>query len=144
MCIRDRIDIDDKSGKVTTRFIDDLQRDLGLAYIPEHWDELKLATWFCRNIPEQAITHTSKLAFVTKWLQTLLAGGVYDLAKINRQKFLIRNILNQHIKDLRSRAVKQAFQAMLFGEDNVTRVSVTDDYQFVFHPQAYALSLIHI
>ena len=134
------IDIDDKSGKVTTRFIDDLQRDLGLAYIPEHWDELKLATWFCRNIPEQAITHTSKLAFVTKWLQTLLAGGVYDLAKINRQKFLIRNILNQHIKDLRSRAVKQAFQAMLFGEDNVTRVSVTDDYQFVFHPQAYAPS----
>ena len=134
------IDIDAATGKVTTRFMADLQRDLGLAYTPEHWDEVKLATWFCRNIPEQSITHSSKQAFVAKWLQELLVSGRYDLAKTNRQKFLIRNLLNQRIKDLRLQAVNQAYQTTLFGDDNASRVQVNDTYQFIFNPQAYAPS----
>lgn len=134
------IDIDDTSGKVTTRFLADLQRDLGLAYVPEHWDEVKLAAWFCRNIPETSITHVSKQAFVAKWLQELLAAGKYDLAKANRQKFLIRNLLMQRIKDLRLKAVSKAYQQTLFGDGRENRVQVTDNYQFVFHPQAYAPS----
>jgi len=134
------IDIDDATGKVTTRFLEDLQRDLGLAYVPEHWDEVKLAAWLCKNIPETSITHASKQAFVAKWLQALFAGGRYDLAKANRQKFLIRNILGQRIKELRSNAVKQSYQETLFGEGYAARVQVNDSYQFVFHPQAYAPS----
>ena len=45
------IDVDDGSGKVVSRFLPELQRDLGLAYRPEHWDEVRLATWLCRNLP---------------------------------------------------------------------------------------------
>lgn len=134
------IDIDASSGRVTTRFIDELQRDLGLAYTPEHWDEVKLASWICRNIPEQSITHASKQAFVAKWLQELLLKGTYDLGKANRQKFLIRTLLNQRIKDLRALAVNQAYQNTLFGEDKLENVKVNQTYQFVFHPQAYAPS----
>lgn len=134
------IDIDDDSGKVTTRFLADLQRDLGLVYVPEHWNEVKLAAWFCRNIPETSITHASKQAFVAKWLQELFATDKYDLAKANRQKFLIRNLLTQRIKDLRLKAVKQAYQDTLFEDGYADRVQVNDNYQFVFHPQAYAPS----
>lgn len=134
------IDIDDATGKMTTRFLDDLQRDLGLAYVPEHWDEIKLAAWLCRNIPETTITHTSKRAFVAKWLQELFAGLKYDLAKANRQKFLIRNLLGQRIKDLRLKAVNQSYQETLFGDGYADRVRVTDEYPFVFHTQAYAPS----
>ena len=134
------IDIDDASGKVTTRFMADLQRDLGLAYVPEHWDEVKLAAWLCRNMPEPSITHASKQAFVAKWLQELFAGAKYDLSKANRQKFLIRNLLDQRIKDLRLKAVNQAYQETLFGEGYVDRVQVNDNYLFVFNPQAYAPS----
>src|SRR3569832_1941312 len=61
------IDVDDESGKVTMRFIAELQRDLGLAYRPEHWDEIKLAAWLCRNLPEPSLTHASKQAFVACW-----------------------------------------------------------------------------
>lgn len=132
------IDIDETSGKVTTRFLADLQRDLGLAYAPEHWDEVRLAAWLCRNIPETTITHAGKQAFVAKWLQELLAGGLYDLAKANRQKFLIRNLLGQRIKELRQLAVNRAYQDTLFGDGYAGRVQVDDEYQFVFHPQAYA------
>jgi type III restriction enzyme len=134
------IDIDDATGKVTTRFLADLQRDLGLAYAPEHWDDVKLAAWLCRNIPETSITHASKQAFVAKWLQELFTGQKYDLAKANRQKFLIRNLLGQRIKDLRLMAVNQAYQQKLFGDGYADRVQVSDKYQFVFHPQAYAPS----
>lgn len=134
------IDIDDDSGKVTTRFLTNLQHDLGLAYAPEHWDETKLAAWLCSNIPEPTVTHASKLAFVAKWMQELFAGGKYDLAKANRQKFLIRNLLTQRIKDLRLQAITQAYQQTLFGNGRDDRVKVNDTYQFVFNPQAYAPS----
>lgn len=134
------IDIDDATGKVTTRFLENLQRDLGLAYVPEHWDDIKLAAWLCKNIPETSITHASKQAFVAKWLQELFAGGRYDLAKANRQKFLIRNMLGQRIKDLRMKAVNLSYQETLFGDGYADRVQVNDNYLFVYHPQAYAPS----
>jgi type III restriction enzyme len=53
------IDIDD-GGKLVSRFLPELQRDLGLVCPPEHWDELRLATWLCRNMPEPSLTHASK------------------------------------------------------------------------------------
>ena len=134
------IDIDGETGKVTTRFIADLQRDLGLAYRPEHWDEVKLAAWLCRNLPEASVTHASKLAFVAKWLRELLARPGYELARTNRQKFLVRNLLEQRMRELRLLAVKQAFQKTLFDEGRESRVKVDDTYRFEFHPQAYAPS----
>lgn len=134
------IDIDGETGKVTTRFIADLQRDLGLAYRPEHWDEVKLAAWLCRNLPEASVTHASKLAFVAKWLRELLARPGYDLARTNRQKFLVRNLLEQRMRELRLLAVKQAYQKTLFDEGRESRVKVDDSYRFEFHPQAYAPS----
>jgi type III restriction enzyme len=134
------IDIDGETGKVTTRFIADLQRDLGLAYRPEHWDEVKLAAWLCRNLPEASVTHASKLAFVAKWLRELLAKPGYDLARTNRQKFLARNLLEQRMRELRLLAVKQAYQKTLFDEGRESRVKVDDSYRFEFHPQAYAPS----
>ncbi|MDP2823936.1 MAG: DEAD/DEAH box helicase family protein [Sulfuritalea sp.] len=134
------IDIDGETGKVTTRFIADLQRDLGLAYRPEHWDEVKLAAWLCRNLPETSVTHASKLAFVSKWLRELLAQPTYDLARTNRQKFLVRNLLEQRMRELRLMAVKHAYQKTLFDEGRESRVKVDDTYRFEFHPQAYAPS----
>lgn len=134
------IDIDGETGKVTTRFIADLQRDLGLAYRPEHWDEVKLAAWLCRNLPEASVTHASKLAFVAKWLRELLAQPGYDLARTNRQKFLVRNLLEQRMRELRLLAVKQAYQKTLFDDGRESRVKVDDSYRFEFHPQAYAPS----
>lgn len=132
------IDVDAETGKVTTRFIADLQRDLGLAYRPEHWDEVKLAAWLCRNLPEPSVTHASKQAFVAKWLQALLARPSYDMGRANQQKFLVRNLLEQRIRDLRMAAVRQAYQQTLFADGRESRVRVDDTYHFEFNPYAYA------
>lgn len=134
------IDVDESSGKLTTRFINELQRDLGLVYKPEHWDTVRLATWLTRNLPEPSITHTSKRAFVAHWLQDLLERPRFDLARANRQKFLIRVLLEEHIRELRAKAVNQAWQDTLFGEDVSNHVVVGDDYHFEFDPQGYAPS----
>ena len=134
------IDVDGASGKVISRFLPDLQRDLGLVYQPEHWDEIRVATWLCRNLPEPSLTHASKQAFVAKWLTELLRREGFTLARANLQKFLLRNLLEARIRDLRRQAVGKAFQQALFGDDATSRVAVTDQYAFEFHAQAYAPS----
>jgi type III restriction enzyme len=134
------IDVDGASGKVISRFLPDLQRDLGLVYQPEHWDEVRLATWLCRNLPEPSLTHASKQAFVAKWLTKLLRREGFTLARANLQKFLLRNLLEAIIRELRRQAVGKAFQQALFGDNAASRVAVTDQYAFEFHPQAYAPS----
>lgn len=134
------IDVDGESGKLVSRFLPDLQRDLGLVYQPEHWDEVRLATWLCRNLPEPSLTHASKQAFVAKWLTELLRREGFTLARANLQKFMLRNLLEGRIRDLRRYAVGKAFQQALFGEDAASRVAVTDRYAFEFHSQAYAPS----
>lgn len=134
------IDIDGSTGKVFSRFLPELQRDLGLAYQPENWDEIRLATWLCRNLPEPSLTHASKQAFVAAWLTHLLDHEGFTLARANLQKFLIRNLLEAHIRSLRKQAVGTAFQQALFGEDAAARVGVSDQYAFEFHAQAYAPS----
>jgi type III restriction enzyme len=133
------IDID-AGGHVVSRFLPDLQRDLGLVYQPENWDEIRISTWLCRNLPEPSLTHASKQAFVAAWLTDLLRREGFTLARANLQKFLIRNLVEARIRELRKQAVGKAFQQALFGDDAATRVAVTDQYAFEFHAQAYAPS----
>ena len=133
------IDID-AGGHVVSRFLPNLQRDLGLVYQPENWDEVRIATWLCRNLPEPSLTHASKQTFVAAWLTDLLRREGFTLARANLQKFLIRNLVEARIRELRKQAVGKAFQQALFGDDAATRVAVTDQYAFEFHAQAYAPS----
>lgn len=134
------IDVDSTSGKVVSRFLPDLQRDLGLVYQPENWDEVRIATWLCRNLPEPSLTHASKQAFVAAWVTKLLSIEGFTLARANLQKFLVRNLLEARIRTLRKQAVGKAFQQALFGDDAQSRVAVSDHYAFEFHAQAYAPS----
>jgi len=134
------IDVDEDSGRVKTTFIHDLQRDLGLTYRPEHWDDIRLATWLTANLPDRAITHADKRAFVVQWLTELLRRGDFDLARANRQKFVIRTLLEKRIRELRDDAAKTAFQDTLFGDDASAQVGVSAQDAYRFHPQGYAPS----
>ena len=62
----------------------------------------------------------------------------WDLGRANLQKFLIRNLIERRIKDLRSAAIDKAYQQTLFGEGRESRVAVGDKYIFEFNPQVYA------
>lgn len=133
------IDINE-AGLLIPRFLPELQRDLNLVYQPENWDETRIAAWLCRNLPEPSLTHASKQAFVAAWLANLLHQEGFTLARVNLQKFLIRNLIEARIRELRKQAIGKAFQQVLFGEGAAERVAVTDQYAFEFHAQAYAPS----
>ena len=136
--VRDGGMIDIDEGKVKVRFMAELQRDLGLAYRPEHWTEARLAAWICRNLPDPYTTHASKNAFVSAWLGNLLRHDGYDLGRANRQKFLLRQLIESQIKGLRKTAVREAYQQTLFGDDRAERIQVDGSYAFHFHPDSYA------
>lgn len=127
-----------EAGHVQFGFIAGVERDLGLAYKPENWDAVRLAAWICRNLPDDGITHQSKWAFVQKWLQVLLTKPNSDMGRANRQKFLIRALLERRIRELRRSAISAAFQHTLFGAGREDRVSVSDAFCVEFNPQAYA------
>ncbi len=132
------LDVDAQSGRLKVNFIADLQRDLGLTYTPEHWDETRLAAWICRNLPDPTLTHESKRAFVAAWLDHLLEKSDFDLGRANQLKFQIRNLLELRINDLRKEAASLAFQECLFGDNPQERIAVTDENVFTFNPYAYA------
>ena len=134
------LDVDEKSGRMRMTFIANLQRDLGLTYTPEHWDETKLAAWLCRNLYDATLTHESKRAFVVAWLTHLLQQDAMDLGKINQLKFEIRNLLETRINTLRSKAAMEAYQECLFGDNAQERLAVNDEFVFTFNPYAYAPS----
>lgn len=131
------IDVDE-AGHLVSRFLPDLQRDLGLAYRTENWDEVRLATWLARNLPEPSLTHPGKRAFVAGWLTELLRREDFSLARANLQKFLIRRLLEARIRSLRKQAINGAYQQALFGDGAEQRVAISDDEAFEFHAQAYA------
>lgn len=134
------LDIDAQAGKMKVSFIADLQRDLGLAYTPEHWDEVKLATWLCRNLPDATLTHESKRAFVAAWLTHLLERQGMDLGRVNQRKFEVRNLLETRINTLRTDAARNAYQEQLLSEGAEERVSVSDEFVFTFNRYAYSPS----
>ena len=132
------IDVD--KGKVVVSFLPELTRDLDLAYTPEHWSEAKLAAWLCRNVRETYITQSSMMVFVSAFLSELLKAEGLDLARANRQKFLLRTVLDAKIRALRQQAVKKAYQEYLFTEGVKDRASVGAGFEFVFDPDGYAPS----
>ncbi|MBS1562039.1 MAG: DEAD/DEAH box helicase family protein [Bacteroidetes bacterium] len=125
-------------GHVNVSFLSGVQRDLGLVYQPENWDEVRIATWLCRNLPEPSLTHANKQAFVIKWLSELLSSPDYTLARASLQKFMLRNILESRIRDMRKKAIRKAYQQELFGDDAAKHVAVTDTYSFEFPAYTYA------
>jgi type III restriction enzyme len=127
-------------GHMKVDFLSDVQRDLGLVYQPENWDVVRLATWLCRNIPEPTMTHAHKRAFVAKWLNELLSSSGFTMARANLQKFLFRDLLETRFRELRKKTVKKGLQEVLFGDDVVERVVVTDTYAFEFPAHTYAPS----
>jgi type III restriction enzyme len=103
------VDVND-DGQLFTRFLPELQRDLGLAYPTDHWDAVRLATWLAENLPEPKLTHDNKRAFIARWLGELLKQSGFSLARANLQKFQIRELMAARVRALHARTVGAAYQ----------------------------------
>lgn len=74
------------------------------------------------------------------WLSDPLVQPGFDLGRANLPKFLIRNLRDARIRELRCEAVQRAFLQILFGDDPAERVTVTIKYPYDSRPEVYAPS----
>jgi type III restriction enzyme len=80
------------------------------------------------------------MVFMSTFLSGLLKTPGVDLARANRQKFLLRAILETKMRELRRRAVDKAYQQFLFSDGVTERATVGGGFDFTFHPDGYAPS----
>ena len=126
------------SDKLTVDFLPDLQRDLHLAWEPEHMDAVQLAAWLCRNLPQPMLTHPEKSAFVMAWLDKLLQHDGWTLARACQLQFKIRDVLEARINALHAQAKTQAYQGTLFdGDNDAMRPAVMPECAFDFQQRGY-------
>ncbi len=92
-------------GKVKTKFIPELNRQLQLINVVENWTETKLILWlFDRNLVFTELTSQEKEVFLTALVSDLLDNRSMSLSQLVRKKFELRKIADEKIKGYREEA----------------------------------------
>jgi type III restriction enzyme len=129
-----------REGQMSVSFLGEVQQSLELVYPPENWDEVRLASWLCGNIPLPSLTHQMKMVFVLEWLNNLLRREDFPLARTIRQKSIIRSVLEQKLAEIRQAALEKTYQLTLFGPSARGKFFVDQSYVFEFSREYYPSS----
>lgn len=131
-----KIDVDGH-GKIVSDFMKEVQLSLDLTYAPENWDEVKLATWLCRQIDTPWMGHELKMSFVQAWLANLVGKHNFELSRTIRYKSVIRSLMEARLQNLRRKAVNTAGQLALFTPEGKQKLRVDSACVFEFSANAY-------
>jgi type III restriction enzyme len=123
-------------GKIKSKFIPDLNRQLQLIEAVENWTDAQLIHWLDRDLLFMELSSQEKEIFLTKMISDLLDYRGMNLGQLVRKKFELRKIAEQKIKACRHEARNKIFQELLFGE-NTDQVVVSPEKYFTFHPDQY-------
>jgi len=125
-------------GKIKSKFIPDLNRQLQLIGAVENWTDAQLIHWLDRNLLFIELSSQEKEIFLTEMISDLLDYRGMNLGQLVRKKFELRKITEQKIKACRHEARNKIFQELLFGE-NTDQVVVSPEKCFTFHPAQYPM-----
>ncbi len=128
--------LDVEDGRVITRQMPALQRELELLEVQENWTASRLVTWIDRNIPHPDLPAEETTLWLYAILKQLQERG-QKLGELVRDRFVLRRAFEQRIGTLRKRAERQHFQDLLFAPDAAKRVRVGADHGFEFDRYAY-------
>ncbi len=127
--------VDVEDGKVITRRMPELAKELQLIEVLENWTQARLVSWLDRNIPHPRLEQEEFRAYldgVITGLQSKLALG-----RLVKERFELRRKIEARINELERAARRQEYQRALFGEDSQTKVRVGGDYVFNYDPNNY-------
>ncbi len=127
--------VDVEDGKVITRRMPELAKELQLIEVQENWTQARLVSWLDRNIPHPRLEQDEFRAYldgVTTGLQTKL-----PLGRLVKERFEMRRKIEARMGDLEKAERRQAYQQALFGKDSQTKVRVGGDYVFNYDPNNY-------
>jgi type III restriction enzyme len=130
----------DDGGKVVTKFVSVLQRQMELFASDSNWSPAKLALWLDRNIPHIDISPIDAGVFLTNLVRSLNEHRGIPLEQLVVDKYRLRKAAERKISLHRERVQHQAYQALLFGVESKATVTPKICFSFPIHPRHYAYS----
>lgn len=120
-----------QGGKVSigreTNFIEELQSQLKL-FEKDNWDITELALWLDQNISHPDITQKNFNAYIVKVLTFLVKVRGLEISMLAKDKYTLRDRLNQKIHEYRIEHLQKEYQQLLFEEEQ--SFSVGEEYIF--------------
>lgn len=120
-----------QEGRVRSKFIPELNRQLQLIKVVENWTEVQLIHWLDYNLREFIeLTPEEKEGFLNAMVGDLLDQRNLALSQLVRKRFVLRRIADEKLKKYRQDTRARAHQELLF-HDTVDIV-VTPDRAFCY------------
>jgi type III restriction enzyme len=120
-----------EQGKVRWKFGDELADELKLIEVTENWSDARLIDWLDRNIPHPDIPADESGVFISAVLTALMQTTALTLGRLVRERFALRDFVEERIGACRKLAKAKAFQEVLFAEETgAIKVSVKEVFVF--------------
>jgi len=133
--------VDVEDGKVVTRQMPELARELKLIEVRENWTQVRLVAWLDRNIPHDDIDPQEACAYLDGVVTAL--HNTHALGRLVRERFELRRRIETRIAELRRTARRREYQRVLFNEAEPgsagqrVRVKVGEGHVFTYDPDTY-------
>jgi type III restriction enzyme len=127
--------VDVEDGKVITRRMPELAKELQLIEVKENWSQTRMVSWLDRNIPHEDVDPDESSAYLDAVLQGLQAGT--PLGRLVKERFELRRKIEARIGELRKTARRREYQRVLFGDETRAKVRVGAGYVFAYDPNVY-------
>ena len=135
------IDVTDK-GKLTQRFISNLQEQMTLITQDQTQTVANLVYWLDRTIPHPDISPAETKPFLTALVHRLIDERGFKLGQLSRDKYTLRQNVTEKIEQHRQQAHIRAYQTLLLPEC-VTPLVVTPESCFSFPPHEYPYNTLY-
>lgn len=129
--------LDVEEGRVITRQMPELQREMEQLLVHENWTQTRLITWLDRNIRHPDLPAEESTVWLYAVIRALQEQRGHQLGELIRDRFILRRALEQRLDGLRRVAERSHFQELLFGPEAVSHVRVGAEHSFEFDRYAY-------
>ena len=128
-----------EAGKLTTRFISDLQQQLTELMPDDFQRNAQLAVWLDRNIKHSDITQTQSQEFLLRLVEYLTTQRGLDLRQLSRARVRLRDAAEKKIDEYRQAQSRRVFEQLLF-EQPSKELQVSPHCVFTFGPDDYPVT----
>lgn len=129
-------------GRIESRFVSELHRQMSLIDIDDGWTVAELTHWLDRKIPHPDISAVESGIFLTRLAQWLIDERGMSIDRLALDKYRLREAAELKIDGHRRRAHQSSYQALLI-EGCETPIVVTPEVCFSFDPLRYPYNTLY-
>jgi superfamily II DNA or RNA helicase len=130
------LDIDEKTGRISSNFITDLHAQTFLLASDQKVTKETLAKWLDENIPHRDVPQQESYAFFLGMVERLLEKHRWTLGELWREKYRLKEAARKKVDSIRKNVKSDVFAKTLFSTSEYELVA-TPDLCFTFDPEEY-------